>query len=450
MNSYPRRSAALSWILASLSAAVLCSCTDTRDPKPAQGEALKLVLIGLDAADWQIVNRLLQKGSLPHLNEIVQGGTFGSLATVTWKPRGGASLQWTSVATGQQPEKHGILSGYALRPDDSAYPGYRGPNQSGMRKVPALWNVLGEQGIRVGVAGWPATWPAEAVNGYLVSHYVKIRSMKFDYDATVKRKLQLTFTGTTYANPDLNQTHPPSFYDVLEPNIHEAESVDDAKIHSIFPTLKKTDRRIFFDIKWNYVANEIVVGTALSLLQDPSLNFVAFIQHGIDVAFHRAHHLLSWEPFALEPHAEWFGLMEEYYAYTDESLGHALAVIPQDTVVMVVSEHGTVGGRHSLQAIDGILAVRGPGIKQGFKLEGASVLDVFPTLLYIYGLPIPQDLDGKVLKDLFTEEFQRSRIVTYVESYQDSEPPVALRRDFTRFNDEIMKRLDRIGYTKSQ
>jgi predicted AlkP superfamily phosphohydrolase/phosphomutase len=50
---------------------------------------------------------------------------------------------------------------------------------------------------------------------------------------------------------------------------------------------------------------------------------------------------------------------------------------------------------------EGILIVRGPEIRKGHRLGQAGIIDIAPTLLHILEIPIPQDMDGKVLKDLF-------------------------------------------------
>ena len=43
----------------------------------------------------------------------------------------------------------------------------------------------------------------------------------------------------------------------------------------------------------------------------------------------------------------------------------------------------------------------GPGVKPGISLEGASILDLTPTILHVMGVPVPQDLDGRVLSEAF-------------------------------------------------
>jgi predicted AlkP superfamily phosphohydrolase/phosphomutase len=62
---------------------------------------------------------------------------------------------------------------------------------------------------------------------------------------------------------------------------------------------------------------------------------------------------------------------------------------------------GEWGGNH---AIDGILALYGPHFRSGLRLEAPSLMDVTPTLMHLLDQPIPEDLDGRVLLEAFTEE----------------------------------------------
>lgn len=172
--------------------AMLCGCADAGDGGAVEAPVPRVILLGIDAADWQIVERLRRTQSLPNFEAVMRSGAHGPLSTVTLEPRGGATMQWTSVATGKLADQHKIVHEYVSAADEN---GYVGPSQTGLRRAKAIWNVLGDRGIRVGVAGWPATWPAEPVNGYMVSHYLKHRSIKFDRAVTLKNSLQLTYTG---------------------------------------------------------------------------------------------------------------------------------------------------------------------------------------------------------------------------------------------------------------
>jgi hypothetical protein len=53
-------------------------------------------------------------------------------------------------------------------------------------------------------------------------------------------------------------------------------------------------------------------------------------------------------------------------------------------------------------------------IRANALIDGASIYDISPTIFYLLGLPIPEDMDGRVLKDLFHEDFLKSNPPRYV------------------------------------
>ncbi len=61
---------------------------------------------------------------------------------------------------------------------------------------------------------------------------------------------------------------------------------------------------------------------------------------------------------------------------------------------MLFSDSPGRGGRHD---VDGIFAAVGPDIQQGLTLDGAQIIDIAPTAIHLMGLPIPEDMDGRVL-----------------------------------------------------
>ena len=95
---------------------------------------------------------------------------------------------------------------------------------------------------------------------------------------------------------------------------------------------------------------------------------------------------------------------------------------------------------------EGILVISGPGVKPGARLKGVDIQDVLPTLLYALGLPIPRDIDGRVLSEVFTSSW----CSTYPIRYQ----PVPRRGKERRvgasysFEDEklVADRLRGLGY----
>lgn len=62
---------------------------------------------------------------------------------------------------------------------------------------------------------------------------------------------------------------------------------------------------------------------------------------------------------------------------------------------------------------NGIFIAKGMDIKKGTKLYDAKIIDIAPTILYLMGLPIPEDFDGKVLKDIFTTSYIQANPISY-------------------------------------
>ncbi|AEA46577.1 alkaline phosphatase family protein [Archaeoglobus veneficus] len=75
----------------------------------------------------------------------------------------------------------------------------------------------------------------------------------------------------------------------------------------------------------------------------------------------------------------------------------------------------------SFHDIYGIFLVYGPGIKKGYKIENAKIYDIAPTILHILGLPIPNDMDGRVLMEIFepNSELAKRQPVHVDPSYYD-------------------------------
>ncbi len=78
---------------------------------------------------------------------------------------------------------------------------------------------------------------------------------------------------------------------------------------------------------------------------------------------------------------------------------------------------------------DGVLILAGAGVKPGMQLEGASILDLAPTILHAMNVPVPQEFDGRVLAEAFTTSSPLAQPVTYSPSnlYKDgtSEPDLS-------------------------
>ena len=92
----------------------------------------------------------------------------------------------------------------------------------------------------------------------------------------------------------------------------------------------------------------------------------------------------------------------------------------------------------------GLLIMNGPGVRTGAQVEGAAIQDVAPTVLHTMGLPVPGDMDGRVLAAAFADGYLDAFPVQSMEA-QDREvaPTAAYGEEGER---EILERLKGLGY----
>src|SRR5258706_9624440 len=116
------------------------------NPLAARGGP-KVLLVGWDAADWKVIQPLMEAGKMPNVRRLVENGAMAQLTTLH-PPL--SPMLWTSIATGKRPFKHGI-HGFSEPTADG-----RGvqPVTNLSRKCKAVWNIFQQNGLRSVVIGW--------------------------------------------------------------------------------------------------------------------------------------------------------------------------------------------------------------------------------------------------------------------------------------------------------
>jgi len=416
-----------------LTVALTLSGCSSEEPPAASGP--RLILFGIDAANWNVLTPMMQAGELPAMTALVNRGSFGVLKT-------GVPIQspqmWTSIATGVVPEKHGITRFTAEIPGTDR----EVPVTSNMRKVKAFWNILSEADVSVGIVGWWPSWPAEEVNGFMIAQRawpVNWSRHGIPFGAARDR------SGRLIVDEFPGRTYPEDLYADFEQYIVTEEDVTTAELSQLFSDPAFTDPARQFHARWVFAKDKTFADAGLAMLKRFNPDVLAVYLQGTDVVSHYYWGDQREEGFNVSPANErMYGrVVRNYYRFVDGVIADYLAEVGDDTAVLIVSDHGfetkrdlkvlwekgekirTVEGGKDVpwdHGVDGAIIMAGPGIREDNRLPEASVVDITPTILAYLGLPVAEDMDGVPILAAFTEEHALDHPVTFVPTYETDGP----------------------------
>jgi predicted AlkP superfamily phosphohydrolase/phosphomutase/tetratricopeptide (TPR) repeat protein len=404
----------------------------------------KLLLIGWDSADWKIIGPLLAKGHMPSLKKIINNGVYGNMSTMNppYSP-----MLWSSVATGKTPDKHGVLGFIEVMPNNK---GIR-PVTANSRKSRAIWNILHNQGLKSNVVGWWPSFPAEPINGAVVSDkFQKVspdpaKPSPIDEGVIHPKNLEGELRDLRMFPYEITREH-------VLPFMPQAEKIDQkAKGNGLVPFSR-------------VMAHNVSVHNASTyLLRKTDWDFMAIY---FDLIDHLCHSFMKYHPPKLplipqEQYDIYKDVVAGAYRFQDMMLGRVLDLIDENTTVVVMSDHGFESGDkrilkmpkiNAAPALDhrqfGIFAACGPNIKKNEKIFGLGLIDVAPTILHHFDLPIGKDMDGKVMLDIFKAPKKPSFIESW-EKVPGDFGELKEERDAENFtNEEAMEQLIELGYVE--
>jgi predicted AlkP superfamily phosphohydrolase/phosphomutase len=416
-----------------------------RQQKPAVPEARQRVfLIGLDGASWNLMGPALKRGKLPNLQKLIETGSSGPLKSLlpTHSP-----VLWTSIATGKTQKKHGIQT-FTAEKDGKMIP------VSGTQRITkAFWNIFSDYGLTVGVVNWWVTWPPEKVNGYMISDRYRNWNPHRDKDVVLTYPPDLLS-----ALPRVGVSQKQFQQDRLQYGLPEdmTPKVEDENVGELVRNYKTY---------WGH--DKAIRESCRRMLDKQPVDVFAVVFRIVDVSSHTFSSLMDQQLMqdAAEKQAagqltqqdidrvdtEFAKMMEPVYVYADEIVGDFLKHAGNNANVVICSDHGFTldKGRygHAYMDIppDGIVILNGPAFRKGSQVEGASLLDITPTLLYLEGMPMGRDMDGRALFKAFNPAFLKTHTPTVVASHdkgfrQKGEPASS------EMDQEILNDLKSLGY----
>ena len=365
----------------------------------------KLLLVGWDSADWKIIHPLLDAGELPGLARLVESGVSGNLTTL--EPQLSPML-WTSIATGKMAYHHGVPGFTEVDPRSGAVV----PVSAATRTCRALWEMLGERGLRSHVVSWFATQGEQHLDGKMVSNmFCHLSGTQKDQDPS---EWPAPPPGT-YWPPELAET-----MDDLRVSPHEIDP--DEVIRLFVPNAPEVDQAK--DKRLWMLAQKLAEAfsthnAATHLMEaDPEWDFMAVYYRAVDEISHlfMPYHGPRMEGIPEADFAMYRDVVNSTYRLHDLFLQRLMQLAGPDTAILLVSDHGfhsdhlrpkftprVPAGITVWHRPQGVIAACGPGFKADELVFGARLLDIAPTVLHYFGLPVGEDMEGRVLEDAFTE-----------------------------------------------
>jgi hypothetical protein len=376
---------------------------------------LKVRVLGIDGLERRMTEQLLEQGEMPHLQALLATAAQGRLRA---EPERVPALVWTTIATGRGAAAHGIQSADARRIpglrtlvslDTTANPFVSAlgratdllrltraePPTSGLRGIKTFWNVASEKGLRVGIVNWWATWPAESVNGYVVSDRAFFKLEK--------------------GGPPDREVYPPAAFE---------------RVRALLPEEADRPRRL----------DRFSLAAARALRGKDPPDLEALYLPGLDI--------FTMQQIGDAPGADLADLftrltaIHAYYRFLDDLIGEAAADQGGRDVLVLVADPGRLPRAHG--PAEGILAVLGGPLGTA-DLGLVSERDLAPTVLHLLGLPVSRELDGRVLEEALAPAFRAQHPLRYVAAYGRRAAPPAAQSDFDR---QMLEELRSLGYIK--
>jgi hypothetical protein len=377
---------------------------------------VRVLVVAIDGLERRMTEQRMAGGEMPALAALA---ARSARAVLRAEPERVPAIVWTTVATGRGPEAHGIQSAEARRvaglrtavPLDEAESAFatalartadlvrltrKQPASAALRAVKAFWNVASDKGLRVGVVNWWATWPADPVNGYLVTDRALFRLEKG-------------------GAPD-REVHPPEAFESLRALVLPSEGEERAR---------RLDRF------------HLAAARALRLAFRPDLE--ALYLPGLDI--------FTMQQLGEAPASDLAGFeaklaaVRDQYRFVDGLLAEATADLGPQDVLVLVGDPGRLA-RSDPGGSEGLLLLAGGPVAPG-DLGGVSERDLAPTVLHLLGLPWSRELDGRVLEEALSAEFRRDHPVRLVDSYGRRPPSRAAESAFDR---DVLEELRSLGY----
>lgn len=405
---------------------------DAPRPEERRPTGLRVVLLGLDGASWNILDAMLADGDMPALRKLIAGGMRGDLLSEAPYE---SPVVWTTIATGRPPAEHGIISyvaclapGVRFAPPQRFNDPWMFPFQSVVaglhlagvatiqpvsrpfRRADTLWEMAEHGGASTHVVNWWCSYPPEPVRGCIAT------------DAYFREWIWMCFPPAGAAPRVLpagdaafldSMCPPPGRYDPKPLRDYaDFTAADQAQLALPMKEGEATTSALVH-LKWCTAVEENILRAGAALCRRTPVDLAMIVSDVPDTLNHYFA-LYRWperfDGVGAESARRYGRIENAIHRHMDGLLAGYAEMADERTVVLLVSDHGFEMLRDNPLSAEahsplGILVAAGGPVKKGGSGMRGSVYDVAPTVLYLLGLPAPADLRGRVLTELFDDGF---------------------------------------------
>ena len=268
----------------------------------SQRKNTKVFAIGVDGGTFDIILPLVERGELPNFERMIKQGVWGELES-TVPPFSGPA--WSSFQTGKAPSSHGIFDFVNKKPNSYETYYVNSTHIRGNR----FWDVLGDNGLKVGIINVMVTYPPHPVNGFLLTGGLTPPGRSFAYPESLAKEITETFGDYRIWGVG---------------GISSTEGGEEKFINAYFANEKRR------------------MDMAKYLMRTREWDFFMVMFEGADPLQHEL-----WK-YIDENHPRFNSNAEEYvkqaipsfYKEVDAFLGEMFQALPKDSTILIMSDHG--------------------------------------------------------------------------------------------------------------
>jgi tetratricopeptide (TPR) repeat protein len=321
----------------------------------------------------------------------------------------------------------------------------------------ALWNMASVAGRPSAFVAWWATWPAESVDGFMVTDRVSYSLFS-----------GLKDSGTSHL------TWPENYYSEIRSKLITADQVSDQDLahflHLTAAEISAERKKEYAQGKTNPVAYlaQVIASTrnyftiSQDLLSHHRFDLFSCYFEGIDQVGHLFQHYMppKMEMVTGEEFRRYKDVVPLFYEYIDQLTGELLKFAGSDTVTILVSDHGFKNGTARPGDFPpyisdrpaywhreyGMFVISGSPVRKNTELDTVTIFDVAPTVQYLLGLPVAEDQHGKALTDALQADFVKQFSLTSIASWEPLRTQIARAQSDSKMDSEMMQNLAALGY----